>query len=174
MVNLLARDGRRVSESDVGVGCDDLGKLTDGKSQSAIIIPLAQIRDHLAADIADFCVVEDALKSIADLDAVFAVVDGEQDEDAFIGAFLADFPSVFKLVGVLGGVIAVEIADGNDGDLGVGGGVVELAANAVELGYGLGGEDMGVVADVAGGTRETFDGLRQKRGQAIHEEAGKQ
>src|ERR1700758_991889 len=70
MVNLLARDHRRVSERHVGIGSDDLSKLADGKGQSAIIIPGAEIRDHFAADVAYFGVVEDAFKAVAHIDTV--------------------------------------------------------------------------------------------------------
>src|ERR1700758_1890622 len=70
MVNLLARDHRRVSERHVGIGSDDLSKLADGQGQSAIIIPGAKIRDHFAADVAYFGVVQDAFKAVAHIDTV--------------------------------------------------------------------------------------------------------
>src|ERR1700758_3837705 len=170
MVNLLARDHRRVSERHVGIGCDDLSKLADGQGQSAIIIPGAEIWDHFAADIAYFGVVQDALKTITHIDAVLAVVDCEQHQCALVCALLADLPGVFKLIRVVGGVVAVEVADGDDGNLGVGSGVVKLAADAVELGDGLRRKHMGEVADVVGGFGQVFDCFGPNERSAIHQE----
>ncbi len=64
--------------------------------------------------------------------------------------------------------------DGNDGDLGVGCGVVKLGGDALDLGGGLGREDMCVVADVAGGARQILNCLGIEGREANRKKPGKQ
>ena len=65
--------------------------------------------------------------------------------------------------------------DGDNGDLRIGLGVVELAAETFQARYRLGRQHAGVVTHVAGGLRQVFYPLGQSgRGGKSHERGHKQ
>ena len=138
------------------VGRNDLRHLTHGQGHRAVVVSCAKIGHHGATDIADLGIVEDTLEPIADVDAIFVIVDGQKYQGSAVSALFAYLPGIFKLVGPISGVIAIEVADGNDGKLGVCLGVVKLGAKAVKLRNGLRRKDMGKVADVIGGLGQVF------------------
>ena len=60
------------------VGRNDLRHLTHGQGHRAVVVSCAKIGHHGATDIADLGIVEDTLEPIADVDAIFVIVDGQK------------------------------------------------------------------------------------------------
>jgi hypothetical protein len=78
---------------------------------------------------------------------------------------------VFKLIRVVCRIVAVKVMHGDNGDLRVGRGVVELLANRIEVRDCLGREDVRKIAYVVSGLRQTrnrlctrVDGKERKKG----------
>ncbi len=150
---LVVVDGRGLlgrGEGDVGVGCDDVGDLLDAGLDGGAVLPLLKLRVHAAADVADLGVGEDAFEAVADLDAVLVVLDGEDKDDALVGGLGADLPGVFERGGPGVDVLAVQGFDGDDFDGGVGLGI-DLPSEVFDVFLGGRVDDVGEVADVAGG-----------------------
>jgi oligopeptidase B len=154
---------RRVAERDFGVGGDDVGDLDDASSDRTIVISLAKIGNHKAADVADFGVGQDAFKAIADFNTALAVLNREEQHDAAVRALLADLPFLFETVGEVVDIVAIERTDGDNHDLCVGGGVAQLAAETVDAIGGLGREDMREVGDPVGRLGQVFDAFGESR-----------
>jgi len=146
---LLARLGIPLRiEFDAGVCCDDLRDRGGGEDERAVVVLLAEVGNHLAADAADLAVGQDALEAVADFNAVLVVVDREEDEDAAVCALGADLPAFFQFVDEVIDVLIADALDGDDCNLRVGT-LVDLAAEQGEGLDGLRGEDAGEVVDVA-------------------------
>ena len=79
-------------EGDAGVGCDDAADFVEAELCGFVVVLGAECGDHLATDVADLGIVEDAFEAVADFDLALAVLDGEEHEDAAVGLLLADFP----------------------------------------------------------------------------------
>ena len=113
----------RVLHGDAGVCGDDVSDLDYATGYCAVIIAGTQGWDHAAPDVANFGVGEDSLEAEADFNAAFAVLDGEDHDQAAVGAFFTDLPLLFEAIGPIVYIVAVEGLDGDDFDLGVGLGV---------------------------------------------------
>ena len=111
---------RRGLEIDSGIGGDDLRDLDDGGGNGGIVVPCLQLRNDGAADDADFAVGQNAFEAVAGLDAAFAVLNGEEQDDAAVGSLRADLPFVFEGGGEVFDRLAVERFHRDHGDLGVG------------------------------------------------------
>jgi len=160
MTNRLRRSyGLSIRERDFGVGGDDLRHLAHGLSNGAVKIIGAQGRNHFAANVAHFSVGQDAFKAISNNDLALVVVNRQKKKQAAIRSLLANFHFGIEAGGVIGGFVAIQGANGDDSDLGVGLGVVELGAERIEASDGLGREHVGVVADVIGGLGQVFNPL---------------
>lgn len=141
------------SKGDVGVGCDDVGNLLDTGLDAGAVLSLDEIIVHAAADVADFGVVEDALETIANLDTIFVILDGEDHEDALVGGLGADLPLVLEGGGEGVDVLTVEGFDGDYFDGGVGLGV-DLPGELLDVFFGSRVDDAGEIGNVAGGFGE--------------------
>ena len=85
------------------------------------------------------------------------VVDRQQHQYASVRALLADLPTVFELVGLIGGIVAVQVVHRDNGNLCIGFRVVKLAAQAIELRHSLRRKHMRKVADVISRLGQVFD-----------------
>ena len=72
-------------------------------------------------------------------------------------ALVAHLPVVFKLVGVVGRVVAVEIVHGDHGDLRIGRGVVKLRADRIQPRNRLRRKHVGKIAYIVGGLGQARD-----------------
>ena len=156
-------------EGDVGVGGDDGGELLDAGLDGRAVLALLELGVHAAANVADLGVGEDALKAVANLDAVLVILNGEDHEDALVGGLGADLPSVFERGGKGIYVLAVEGFDGDDFDGGVGA-RVDLPGETFDVFFGGRVDDVGEVADVAGGLGELVGRLCGRVGREGEEE----
>ena len=164
VVALIIFDGGGAGEGDAGVLGDDVGDAAGDEEESGVVIVLAEDGDGFAAEGADFAVGENAFEAVADLRPIFVVVGGVEDEDAATDLFGADAPFCGEGVGVVEGGLAVDGGDGDDGDLGFGF-LIDLGAEGGEFGFGVGGEDVGEVADVAEGLVGELRGLLGEGGE---------
>ncbi len=137
---------------------DNVGDATRDEEERGVVIVLAEDGDGFAAEAADFAVGEDAFETIADLGPIFVVVGGVEDEDAAADLFGADAPFCGERVGVIENVLAVGGGDGDDGYLGFSF-LIDFGAEGGEFGFGVGGEDVGEIADVAKGLGGELEGL---------------
>ncbi len=95
----------RVTLASAAITCASSPTAVDHR---AIIVAGAQIRDHVPANIADLAVGQDAFEPVTHVDAVFVVVYRKQNKDAPVRALFAHLPLVFKLVGVVSRIVAVQ------------------------------------------------------------------
>ena len=126
LAGLVVVDGRGLlgwGNRNVGVGCDDVGDLLDAKLDGRAVLALCKLRVHAAADVADLAVGEDAFESVADFNAVLAILNGKDEENALVGGFGADLPVVFESGRPGVDILAVERFDGDNLDGGMGLGV---------------------------------------------------
>ena len=114
------------------------------------VLRLLKQRVHAAADVADLAVGKNAFKAVADFNAILAILDGEDEEDALVGGLGADLPVVFERGGPGVDVFAVEGFDGDylDGGVGLG---INLPGDVFDIFLGGRIDDIREVADVAGG-----------------------
>jgi hypothetical protein len=158
IVALIVSDWGGAGEGDAGVLRDDVGDAARDEEESGVVISLAENGDGFATEAADFAVGEDAFEAVADLSPIFVVVGGVEDEDAAANLLGADSPFCGEIVGVVEGGLVADGGDGDDGDLGFCF-LVDLGAEGGEFGFGVGGEDVGEIADVAGGLVGELEGL---------------
>ena len=156
LVRLVVLDGRGLlgwGEGDVGIGCDDVGDLLDARLDSRAVLALGKLRVHAAADVADLAVGQDAFETVADFDACFAVLDGEDEENALVGGLGTDLPVVFEGGGPGVDILTVEGFDGDylDGGVGLG---VNLPGDVFDVFLGGRIDDVGEVANVTSGLRQ--------------------
>ena len=159
--NLPAR--RLTGEGDVGVIGDEFGDLPSGGFGRLAVVTLAKRGNHGAADVPDARVVDDGLKAVADLDAIFAVGGGEEEEDAAI-VFFAAHAELFKDVdGGFFNAPAVERFFGDDGDLDAGF-LLDFEAEGFQAGLGSGVNYPGAIGDETAGAKILeVVGMRKKR-----------
>ena len=158
IVALVIFDWRGAGERDARVLGDDVGDATRNKEESGVVVSLAEDGDGFTAEAADFAVGEDAFEAVADLGPIFVIVGGVEDEDAATDLLGADSPFCGEVVGIVEDGLAVGGGDGDDGDLGFGF-LVDLGAEGGELGFAVGGEDVGEITDVAKGLFGEWNGL---------------
>ena len=144
-----------VVQRDMGVVGDDLRHFAHSRRDRAIVVAGLQVGNHVAADVARLAVGQDAFQSVADFNAVLVIGNGQKNHGVAVLALclilVPHLPVVFKLRGVVGRVVAIEIVHRNHGNLRVGRGVVELRAEVVEPRDGLGREHVRKIAHVVGG-----------------------
>ena len=150
IVALVIFDGGGAGEGDAGVLGDDVGDAAGDEEESGVVISLAQDGDGFATEAADFAVGEDAFEAVADLGPIFVVVGGVEDENAAADLLGPDTPFCGERVGVIKGGLAVESGDGDNSDLGFSF-LIDFGAEGGEFSFGVGGEDVGEIADVAEG-----------------------
>ena len=146
--NFRARPGER----DAGILRDDVRHPRRHEQRRAAVVALPQEGNRLAAEAAHFAVRQDRLQPVSDLDAVFPILHGQQDQNSVIGGFAADPPLLEQVDGVALDVRTVQRIDGHDRDLRVGL-LFNLLADVIQLRNGALIEDMGEVVDVIGGTQ---------------------
>ena len=165
---------RRIGEGYICVRGNDLGNLADGEGYSTVEIVGAEVGDHGAANVADFGVGKNAFKAVAGNDLPFVVFYGQKYQDSAIGPLFADTHLVHEVSGIRSDVVSVDAVDGDDGDLGVGLGVVELIAETVDSGDCFRRKDVRVVGDVVGGMGKVGSLLRGQRGGGKDDEDGQE
>ena len=130
---------RLLVQRHFGIGGDYLRQLSHGPGYGAVIVACTQRWNHIAADIADFAIRQDAFQPIARLDPVLVIVNGQQNQQSPVRTLAAHLPLVFKAVGKVRRVVAIQGLYGDDGHLGVGSGVVQLRTDAIQPRYRLRG-----------------------------------
>ena len=165
---------RALIQRDVSVGGDVLGHLADRQEHRAIVVIGAQVGDHGAANVADFGVGKNAFKAVAGNDLPFVVFYGQKYQDSAIGPLFADTHLVHEVSGIRSDVVSVDAVDGDDGELGVGLGVVELIAETVDSGDCFRRKDVRVVGDVVGGMGKVGSLLRGQLGGGKDDEDGQE
>ena len=86
------RYGRRGTERHAAILRDDIRNATRYQKHRSVVIPFAQVRHSLAQEPTDFAIREDRLEAIANLDAVLAVVNCEQNQNSTRGLFRPNSP----------------------------------------------------------------------------------
>ena len=148
-----------IGQRDTSVCCNDIGDLNNTGGDSAVIICRTKRGNHAAADVADFGVGQDTFEAEADFNAALTILNGEDHYDAAVGTLFANLPLLFKTIGEVVDIVAIECADGDDFNLCVCLGVAQLAAEAVDALSGFRGEYVGKVGDPVGGLGQVFDAL---------------
>ncbi len=97
-----------VSQRDLGVGGDHLRHLAHGQRHRAVKVVGPEIGNHLPADVANLAVRQNAFQAVAHLDAALVVVHGQQDQHAAVRALAAHLPLVFKRVGKVRRIVAIQ------------------------------------------------------------------
>jgi hypothetical protein len=119
--------GRRPGESDTFVVGNVLGQLPGSDFDGGAEVVLAKERNHRAANVAHASVINDRFEAIAYLDAIFAVVGREEQEDAGVLLF-CPYAEVFEEIdGIVFDGAIIERTHGDDGEL-RGGFLVEFGA----------------------------------------------
>jgi len=113
--------------------CDALPKLLRRGHQSAAIVFLPQDRPDAAQNASSVAVGNDRFQPIADLDAVLAVLDREQYQQAFVRTLLTDAPFLEQAYGDVFDGLIFETIHGDDGELRARG-ALHIAAIRLDLG----------------------------------------
>ena len=98
---VLRRRWRRAAERDAAILRDHIRDAASQQRDACIVISLAEIRDHLAAEATDFAVGQDWFQAIADLRPVFVIVYGEENQHAAGGLLGADAPLRCYVQGII-------------------------------------------------------------------------
>src|ERR1035437_838860 len=119
-----------------------------GRHEGFAVALLLQGGAHLAEHGAVEAVRKDGFEAIADFEAIAAVGDDQQEQEALVLTLLADGPGAIDGVGDVLDGLAGECGDGDKGHLGAGG-ALHGGAVGFELGLAGGVDDAGEIADVA-------------------------
>src|SRR6202000_1664350 len=103
---LMVRIG--IGDRDAGIGGDDVGDLDDAAGNGAVVVSGPERRNHAAASVANLGVGQNPFQTVADFNAALAVLDGEEQDDATVGALFADLPLLFEAIGEVVNVITIE------------------------------------------------------------------
>lgn len=142
------------AQSDTCIGGDDLGDLLDAERNCSVVIEVTQGRDHGTANISDLGVVQNALKTVADFDAILPRVHDDQQKNAAVSPLRANLPLVFERSGKLVyRLIAIHRLDRDNRDLGVRL-AIDLGTEIFKIELGGRSEDVGKIADIARGSRK--------------------
>ena len=114
---LCLRNVRHAGDLDVRILRDGLRDARCHQRDGGVVVVLAQDRNHLAAEAADFAVGQDRFESVTDFCPILMVLHGEKNEYAAVSAFLADAPLLEQLVRELLFAFAFQRLDSDDGDL---------------------------------------------------------
>ena len=83
---------RRAAERDAAILRDHIRDAAGEQRHACVVVSLTEIRDHLAAEAADFAVGQDGFQTVADLRPVFVVVHCEENQDAAGSLLRTDAP----------------------------------------------------------------------------------
>src|SRR5579871_2116270 len=89
---LAARWDRRVGDGHALGLRDARAKLLRGGEQRASVVPLPQYRPDSAQNAAGVSIGDDRLQTVANFGPLFVILEGKDQEDPFVFAFLADAP----------------------------------------------------------------------------------
>jgi hypothetical protein len=109
-----------------------VGDARGHQADCAVVIAVAQVRNHLAPEAADLTVRQDGLEAIAHRHVILTVLRGQKDEHTAVLAFFADAPLLIKLNGVVEDVGALEGVDSHHGNLGLSF-LINLGAEVLQL-----------------------------------------
>jgi len=112
------------------------------------ICALLQLWPNGAEDASVKTVGQDGFQSISDFDAIAVILDGKEQQDAFILALLSDAPFAKERVGEVFDGRVFELVDGYQGHLNAGN-LLYAGTISFQLRTGLRVEHMRKVADVA-------------------------
>ena len=141
---------RLPGEGDATVIGDVLGELPCSGLDGAVVIVGAKEGNHGAASVSGAGIVDDWFEAVAHLDAVFALIRGDEEEHAAIVFFAADAQMFVEIGGVVFDGLVLEVVNGNDGHLCTGF-LFELGAELFERVFGPGTQRAGEIGYVAGG-----------------------
>ncbi len=137
-------------KSDARIFCDDLSDVLGSQRDRRIVIALAQIRHHFAADRSDFTVGQNSFQAVSDFKPVMVVVGRNQEKQAAVGTLRPHLPLFFQPHGeIVNGVIAGRM-DGHDGNLGVGL-VIDFCAKRFQAAARRCRQHPGEIVHIAGG-----------------------
>ena len=92
---------RRAAEGDAAILRDYIRDAAGEQRYTCIVVSLTEIRDHLAAEAADFAVGEDGFQTVADLRPIFVIIYGEENQDAAGGLLGTDAPFGCDVEGII-------------------------------------------------------------------------
>src|SRR5690242_4196116 len=99
-LRLLWDFGTGSGKRDAGVLRDDIGHSRGHQQEGACVVVLPQQRHRLTAKSANFTVRQDWFQAVANFDAVFPVLHGQQDHESMVGFLIADSPAFEQIDGV--------------------------------------------------------------------------
>jgi len=121
------------SDLDSGIVRDHFRNACRQQEQSSAVIAIAQLGNRLAPEATDFSIRQYRLESVAHFDAIFAILHGEQDQNAAVCRLAADSPLLKQVYGVTLNVGAIERIHRNHSNLRVRL-LVDLPTDAVDSG----------------------------------------
>jgi len=96
--------------------CDLARHLQDG----AVVVALAQQRNHIASEAAHLAVRKDGFEAVADLRVVPVIISGKQDHHATVRPLVPDTPLLKKVIGEVFHRVLFQSLDSDHCDLGLG------------------------------------------------------
>jgi len=96
--------------------CDLAHHLRDG----AVVVALAQQRNHIASETTHLAVRKNGLEAVTDLGPVLVIIDCKQDHHAAVRSLVPDAPLLKKVIGKVLHRVTFQGLDGDHGQLGPG------------------------------------------------------
>ncbi len=96
--------------------CDLARHLQDG----AVVVALAQQRNHIASETTHLAVRKDGFEAVTDLRVVFVIISGKQDHHATVRPLVPDAPLLKKVIGEVFRRVTFQSLDSDHRDLGLG------------------------------------------------------
>jgi len=115
--------GRGMSQAiqgDVTVLRNHPGDLAHHLPKGAVVVTLAQQRNHVAPETTHLAVRKNGLQAVADLGPVLVVTDGKQNHHSPVCPLVPDAPLLKKVIGEVFHRVTFQGLDSDHGDLGLG------------------------------------------------------
>jgi len=108
----------QTTQGNVTVLRNHLGDLARHLQDGAVVVALAQKRNHIASETTHLAVRKDGFEAVTDFRPVLVITDGKQDHHATVRPLVPDAPLLKKVIGEV--FHRVAILDGDQCDLGLG------------------------------------------------------
>ena len=127
---------------------DYFGDLARYLPDGAVVVALAQQRNHIASEPTHLAVGKDRFEAVADFRPVLVITDCEQDHHASVRSLVPDTPLLKKVVGEVFHCVTLQGLDGDQCDLGLGF-LIDFRTQAREPFHRGGVEHAGKIIDVS-------------------------
>ncbi len=156
MIGVYLRSG---IQRNVGIRRNDIRNLLRPKQYRRAILPLLELWNHAAANVANLGVVQDALKAVPHLNAALVVLNSKDHQNAFIAILGPNLPLVIKLRGEVLDGQTIKRFDRHHFDRGMGL-LIDLLGQVLEALLRTLVDNTGKVADITRRLRQLIGRLR--------------